>query len=228
MWLIRSMWQMEPKISSHHYFSLAGFSHRELFEEVQYVWEALTHLDPYLQKQTYKKITPLQGVFVVNPHLISIGEGTIIEPGAFIQGPAVIGERNTIRHGAYIRGHVVTGKECLIGHGTEVKQAILLDGAKAPHFNYVGDSILGCGVNLGAGVKLANFRLDGGEIMVTVDGKKIKTGLKKFGAILGDGVQIGCNAVTSPGTLIGPKSICYPCLNIHGVVAPNTVYRGKP
>jgi NDP-sugar pyrophosphorylase family protein len=221
------MWQMEPKFSSHHYFSLDGFAHAELFEGTTYVWEALARLKAYLQKKTYKKIAPPSGVYFVNPDQIFIGDKTVIEPGAFIQGPVVIGEENTIRHGAYIRGHVVTGKGCLIGHGTEVKQAIFLDGAKAAHFNYVGDSILGRDVNLGAGVKLANFRLDGGEVMVTADGKKIKTGLKKLGAILGDGVQIGCNAVTSPGTLIGPESVCYPCLNIYGSLAPKTVYRGK-
>jgi UDP-N-acetylglucosamine diphosphorylase / glucose-1-phosphate thymidylyltransferase / UDP-N-acetylgalactosamine diphosphorylase / glucosamine-1-phosphate N-acetyltransferase / galactosamine-1-phosphate N-acetyltransferase len=220
-----SMWQMDQKLSSHHYFSLEGFAHSALFEGTTFVWEALMRLESYLKKQPVKKFKIPSGVYLVNPELISIGPGTTIEPGAFIQGPVLIGPNNTIRHGAYIRGGVITGEGCLIGHATEVKHSIFLNGAKAAHFNYVGDSILGNEVNLGAGVKLANYRLDHREVVVHVHNKKISTGLKKFGAVVGDGVQIGCNSVTSPGTLIGPKTLCLPCLNIRGVISAKSLYK---
>lgn len=216
-------------LSSLHYFSLEEFTHQKLFEETAFVWEVLHHLEDYLKNQKLGNIEvkiPV-GVHLVNPELISIGPETIVEPGAYIQGPALIGAKNTIRHGAYIRGGVVTGEGCLIGHATEVKNSIFLNRARATHFNYVGDSLLGNGVNLGAGVKLANYRLDHKEVSLLFQGKKFKTGLKKLGAVIGDGVQIGCNAVTSPGTLIGPGAVCYPCLSIKGVIPAKAIYRGS-
>ena len=108
-----------------------------------------------------------------------------MEPGAYIEGPCVIGKACQIRHSAYVRPYVVTGDRCIIGHSSEVKHSILLDGAQAPHFNYVGDSILGNGVNLGAGVICANFRLDHREVIVEIEGNRHETGLRKFGAIVG-------------------------------------------
>jgi NDP-sugar pyrophosphorylase family protein len=115
---------------------------------------------------------------------------------------------------------VILGDGCVIGHGSELKNAILLDGAHAAHLCYVGDSVVGPKANLGAGVKCSNLRLDSREISVICDGQKIKTGLKKLGAILGEGVQVGCNCVLNPGTLIGKKSEIYPLLNVGGWVPP--------
>jgi NDP-sugar pyrophosphorylase family protein len=218
---------MVIELSSHHYFALEDFAHSKLFEGIEFVWEALKRLDVYLQKPGKIEIEIPSTAYLIYPELISIGPETVIEPGAYIQGPAIIGPKNTIRHGAYIRGGVVTGEGCVIGHATEVKHSILLNRAHAAHFNYVGDSILGNDVNLGAGVKLANFRLDHRDVNVVFQGKKFTTGLKKLGAVLGDGVQIGCNVVASPGTLIGPQSVCYPCLNVTGIISPKTVYRAR-
>lgn len=220
---------MLQELTTSQFFSLEEFSHRALFEETQFPWEALVHLASYLQKQQLGKIEVKipSTAHLINPELISIGPGTVIEPGAYIQGPVIIGPNCVVRHGAYIRGNVVTGQRCIIGHSTEVKHSILLDGAQAAHFNYVGDSILGNNVNLGAGVKLANFRLDHREISVVISGKKIKTQLKKLGAIIGDDTQIGCNSVTNPGTLIGQKAFCYPCISIMGFVPSNAIYREK-
>lgn len=210
------------------FFLIDGYLHEELFENAAFVWEALHRLPLYLERQKLGKIEASlsKDVHLVNPQLISIGMGTVVEPGVYIQGPCIIGPNCTIRHGAYIRGNVVTGEGCLIGHDTEIKHAILLNRAMAPHFNYVGDSILGNDCNLGAGVKLANFRLDHEEVSVLFQGKKIGTGLKKFGAIVGDGVQLGCNVVANPGTLLGPKVFCYPCLNIGGVIPSMKVIKG--
>ncbi|MBI2742379.1 MAG: UDP-N-acetylglucosamine diphosphorylase [Chlamydiales bacterium] len=206
------------------FFDLSQFAHASLFEECNYPWEALIHLSTYVKINTSGKIEidiP-QGVFLVNPESISIGPGTVIEPGAYIQGPCIIGARCIIRHGAYLRGDVLLGDDCIIGHATEIKHSILLDGAAAPHFNYIGDSILGGNVNLGAGVVCANLRLDHAIVKVDCNGKKIETGMKKLGAIIGDGAQVGCNCVLNPGTLLGKSSLCSPCLNISGFVKPHS------
>jgi len=215
------------EVSTNQFFSLEAYFHRELFEGTSYVWEALHRLTSYLQEQELGKIEVKipAGAHLINPELISIGEGTIIEPGAYIEGPAIIGPYNQIRHGAYIRGSVISGERCVIGHATEIKHSILLDRACAAHFNYVGDSILGNDVNLGAGAKLANFRLDHKEVFVLIQGQKISTGLKKMGAIVGDGAQLGCNVVANPGTLIGPKAFCYPCINVKGIIPSRVIYK---
>ncbi|HEY5259078.1 MAG TPA: UDP-N-acetylglucosamine diphosphorylase [Rhabdochlamydiaceae bacterium] len=204
-----------------NYFSSSLEGHESLFDERAYPWEALKRLQAYLESLELGKIEielP-DSVHLVHPSLISIAKGVVIEPNVFIQGPCIIGPKCVIRFGAYIRGNVILGKSCVVGHSTEVKHAIFFDSAKAAHFNYVGDSILGADVNLGAGVKCANYRLDGETISVSWDGKKINTGLKKFGAIVGDGAQIGCNSVTNPGTLVGKNAVILPCLNVGGTIA---------
>lgn len=141
---------------------------------------------------------------------IALGRGVIVEAGALVKGPIVTGDQTEIRHGAYLRGRCLAGSGCVLGHTTEVKNSILLDGAKAGHFAYLGDSILGCDVNLGAGTKLANLRFTGGTVPVRTKEGSVDTGLRKLGAILGDQVQTGCNSVTNPGTLLGKKSLVLP------------------
>jgi bifunctional N-acetylglucosamine-1-phosphate-uridyltransferase/glucosamine-1-phosphate-acetyltransferase GlmU-like protein len=141
---------------------------------------------------------------------IAIGKGVIVESGALIKSPAVIGDCNEVRQGAYLRGYCLTGRGCVLGHVTEVKHSVFLDHAKAGHFAYVGDSILGNHVNLGAGTKLANLRFTQGEIPVKIPDGQINSGLRKFGALLGDHVQTGCNSVTNPGTILGKRSFVLP------------------
>jgi NDP-sugar pyrophosphorylase family protein len=141
---------------------------------------------------------------------IAIGEGVLIESGALIKSPAIIGDQTEIRQGAYLRGYCITGKRCVLGHTTEMKSSILLNDAKAGHFAYLGDSILGNRVNLGAGTKLANLKILPGNIFLIQDGKKIDTGRRKFGAVLGDDCQTGCNSVTSPGTVMDKRGILLP------------------
>lgn len=149
------------------------------------------------------------GAFLMDD-AIEIGEGALVEPAAFVRGPAVIGARTEVRQAAYLRGEVLAGAGCVIGHATEAKNAIFLDGAKAGHFAYVGDSILGFGVNLGAGTKLANLKIIEGNVVVKTEEGPVDTGRRKLGAILGDGTETGCNSVTSPGALLAPKSLVYP------------------
>jgi NDP-sugar pyrophosphorylase family protein len=211
------------------FFTLEGFEHAALFEGLSFPWEALAHLTDYLnhQKLGMIEVELPSSVHLVNPHLISIGKGTVVEPGVYIQGPCIIGANCTIRFGAYIRGHLVTGDRCVIGHDTEIKHSILLNGVNAAHFNYVGDCILGNGVNLGAGVKCANLRLDHQPVKVVFNGQKMMTHLKKLGAVVGDGAQIGCNAVTNPGTIIGKNAFCHPCLNISGQIQESEIVTGE-
>ena len=155
------------------------------------------------------------GAILFDPH-IYIGRGTVVEPGALIKGPTIIGNNTEIRQGAYLRGNCLIGDRCVVGHTTEVKNAMMLDDAKAGHFAYIGDSILGNDVNLGAGTKLANLKIVHVEMKLRVEGKVYQTGLRKLGAILGDRTETGCNSVTSPGTLLGKASLVYPCINVPG------------
>lgn len=141
---------------------------------------------------------------------ISLGEGVLVENGALIKSPAIIGDCTEVRQGAYLRGYTLTGKRCVVGHTTEVKHSIFLDDAKAGHFNYLGDSILGTNANLGAGTKFANLRFLSGNVRIRTENDTIDTGRRKFGAILGENAQTGCNSVTNPGTLLGKKSMLMP------------------
>lgn len=153
---------------------------------------------------------------------IVVGKGSRIAPGATLEGPIFIGEDVDIRPGAYLRGGVWIGDGCTVGAHTEVKRSILLPGAKAPHLNYVGDSILGAGVNLGAGTILSNFRHDGREVLITTPEGKLSTGRRKLGAILGDGVNTGCNCVLHPGVVVGAGTDIYP-----GVQLRSGIYSGE-
>jgi NDP-sugar pyrophosphorylase family protein len=157
----------------------------------------------------------MPGAYLFDDNII-IGAGTVIEPGALIKGPTVIGANTEVRQGAYMRGNCLVGNGCVVGHTTEIKGSIMLDGAKAGHFAYIGDSILGKDVNLGAGTKLANLKMIPGKIIITVDRKFHNTGRRKLGAILGDRTETGCNSVTSPGTLMEPRSIVYSGITVAG------------
>jgi UDP-N-acetylglucosamine diphosphorylase / glucose-1-phosphate thymidylyltransferase / UDP-N-acetylgalactosamine diphosphorylase / glucosamine-1-phosphate N-acetyltransferase / galactosamine-1-phosphate N-acetyltransferase len=207
-------------LPSSYFFNFSQFAHAALFQNDPFPWLVLQQLEVYLKNQPLGqlkgKISPL--AYLVNPELIFIDEGSIVEPGAYIQGPCMIGKHCVVRHGAYIRGNVLTGDHCVIGHDSEIKHAILLNKAHAAHFAYVGDSILGNEVNLGAGTKCANFKLNQSTVNLHVRDQKIATHMRKLGAIIGDKTQIGCNVVTNPGTLLGQTVHCYPCLNIEGFI----------
>lgn len=215
------------KFKASYFFNLLQFAHAQLFQDHLEPWMALEKLETYLKMQNLGKlegsISPL--AYLINPDLISIGEGSIVEPGAYIKGPCVIGKYCVIRHGAYIRENVLTGDHCVIGHDSEIKHSIFLDHAHAAHFAYVGDSIIGNEVNLGAGTKCANVRLDRQSVNLHLDGQRISTGMRKLGSIIGDKTQIGCNTVTNPGTLIGQAVRCYPCMNVDGFVPSRSLIK---
>lgn len=214
-------------LSPSHYFDLSAFAHAELFSGLECVWEVLDRLESYLIAVADGRI---QGhvspqAYLIHPESISLGPNTIVEPGAYIEGPCILGADCVVRHGAYIRGGVLAGNGVIIGHDTEAKNSIFFDRARAAHFAYVGDSILGNGVNLGAGVRLANLRFDGKEVTIPLAAQKIATGRRKLGAIIGDGAQLGCNSVANPGTLLGMRSLTYPCTNVSGFIAPDEIVK---
>jgi NDP-sugar pyrophosphorylase family protein len=210
------------------YFDITDFPFKEIFDGVGVVWEALDRIKDYLKEYGAYRI---EGAVSPGAWLegkdIAIGEGSIVEPGVMIYGPALIGRNCVLRQGAYLRGNVITGDGAIIGHTTEVKNSIFLNGAKAAHFAYVGDSILGKNVNLGAGTKLANFKLVTGVQTVTLDsgGGPKSTRKRKLGAIIGDGAEVGCNSVTMPGTLIGPGTLVYPCSVLRGIIPANSIVK---
>lgn len=206
---------------------IKNFAHKEIFKNVLYLWDVLSFLEEYIKKCSLGKIeTDIpSGVHLINPELISIGKGTVVEKGAYIKGPCVIGKNCQIRNGAYIRENVLTGDNCIIGHCVEIKNSIILNNTNIAHFSYIGDSVLGNNVNLGAGVKCANVRLDKKEIKLFIKDVEVGTGLKKVGALIGDNTQIGCNAVLNPATIIGKNVKCFPCINISGNIEAGTTVK---
>ncbi len=200
-------------------FKLSNTILAPYFHHDQEGWLLLNAIVEILKTTTFEKRSPLKkGVFLANEGKISIGRGCVIEEGSYIEGPCLIGDGCEIRHGAYIRKGSVIGNECVIGHATEINRSLILDGAKLPHFNYCGDSVIGEGVNLGAGSKCANLRLDEKEITILYEGKRILTGRKKFGALIGHGSLVGCNAVLNPGTILLPGAKVPPCVSVKGVI----------
>lgn len=194
-----------------------GLPYSEFSHAQSAPWDLLAILDEFFDGfQFHNRGTVLHGAWVDSN--VSLGEGSVVEPGAVIIGPAVIGKECRVRAGAYIRDAVVIGDNCVIGHCSEVKRSVLFTGVQVAHFNYVGNSILGNRSHLAAGAKVANVRLAGGTIKVTRAGQSCDTNLKKFGAILGDDAEVGCNAVLNPGSIIGRKSIVYPLVNWRGIL----------
>jgi UDP-N-acetylglucosamine diphosphorylase / glucose-1-phosphate thymidylyltransferase / UDP-N-acetylgalactosamine diphosphorylase / glucosamine-1-phosphate N-acetyltransferase / galactosamine-1-phosphate N-acetyltransferase len=209
--------------SAADFLDLSKTEHTSLFQDSVPVWEALKQIGNYLERslQPAMKGATIGVPFISNR--VAIGPGTVIQNGATIIGPAWIGSNCEIRSGCYIRENVIIGNGVVLGNSCEFKNCIVFDDAQIPHFSYVGDSILGYKAHLAAGVILSNVRLDRQEISVKDQGTKIPTGLRKFGAIVGDRAEIGCNSVISPGSIIGRGSLIYPLTHFSGVLAENTI-----
>ena len=150
-----------------------------------------------------------------------------LPPFAVIQGPAYIGAGTDIRPGAFIRGNVIAGEKCVLGNSSEFKNCLLLDGVQAPHYNYVGDTILGNKAHLGAGVICSNLRLDQAEVTVRLPTGVVGTGLRKFGAVLGDQAEVGCNAVLNPDSVLGPRALVMPTMAFSGYLPPATIAHAR-
>ncbi len=213
-----------PTFPPQDYLDLNQTAHRVLFEHVTNVWEALDKIAVYLQ---FSLRPGCLAELVGKPYIgenVFIGEGTVVEHGAMIKGPAWIGANCHVRNGCYVRENVVVGDNAVLGNSCEFKNCLLFNGVQVPHFNYVGDSILGHKSHLGAGVILSNVKLDHGEITVeNADGGRVGSGLRKFGAILGDHAEVGCNAVLNPGSVIGRNSMVYPGAQWRGVLPADSI-----
>jgi NDP-sugar pyrophosphorylase family protein len=208
-------------------FDLRQTEHASLFEGCALAWEALAKIAPYLAANLRPGLhNSCEGeAYIGKP--VFIGKGTVVEDGAMIKGPAIIGRNCQIRHNAYVRENVILGDDCVVGNSCELKNAFLFNHAVAAHFNYVGDSILGCRAHLGAGVKISNLKLGSGHVVIEFEGRRLDTGLRKFGALIGDGADIGCNAVLNPGSIIGRDSAIYPNANWRGVLPPNRIAKNR-
>jgi NDP-sugar pyrophosphorylase family protein len=229
---------MTTMLHPQDFFDLSDEAVSILFAECEYVWQALTGIGQHITRllggghTILGKVEP--GAYLSN-RPIYIGEGAIIEGGAYVMGPAYIGAGVVVRHGAYVRENVILLPGSVLGHASEAKNSIFLPGSHAPHFNYVGDSVLGYRVNLGAGTKLSNLAIVSEKdpfsgkrptIKISIDSIEYDTGLRKLGAVLGDDAQTGCNSVLNPGCLVGPRALIYPNLSVRkGYYPPDIIIK---
>ncbi len=197
---------------------------KPLFESVKFPWEAFDRLSEFII-ETGKALpadeydTPGENIWVHKTAKVA--------PTAYLNGPLIIGEGTEVRHCAFIRGTAIVGKNCVVGNSTELKGSILFDSVQCPHYNYIGDSILGYKSHTGAGVITSNLKSDKSLVTVAIEGTRLDTNRKKFGAIIGDGTEIGCNSVLNPGTVIGRHTNVYPLSMVRGYVAENCIYKSR-
>lgn len=197
---------------------------KDIFNNINYPWEVLPNIGKFiielgntLPKNKYKQID----------NTIWIANSAKVEPTAYINGPLIIDSEAEIRHCAYIRGNAIIGKNSVVGNSTELKNVILFNKVQVPHYNYVGDSILGYKSHMGAGSITSNVKSDKTLVTININNEKIETKLKKFGAMIGDNVEIGCNSVLNPGTIIGKNSNIYPLSMVRGYIKAESIYKNK-
>ena len=194
----------------------------ELFDGITYPWEALPKIGEFIKKlgetlpeETYEKLG--ENVWVA--------KSAKVFPSAYINGPAIIDEDAEVRHCAFVRGNAIVGKGAVVGNSTELKNVVLFNKVQVPHYNYVGDSILGYKAHMGAGSITSNVKSDKTLVKVHTQNGDLETGLKKVGAMLGDNVEIGCGSVLNPGTVIGKNSNVYPLSMVRGVISSDSIYK---
>lgn len=190
-------------------------------------WEWLKRIGPALAAHKFEAALPVRPAGVHVEGFVFIHPTVKLPAYATIIGPAWIGEGTEIRPGAFIRGNVIVGANCVLGNACEFKNCLLMDGAQVPHFSYVGDSILGNGAHFGAGVICSNLRLDQKLITVRTPAEVFETGLRKFGAIVGDRAEVGCNAVLNPGTVLGPRALVMPTVAFSGCLPAATIAKSR-
>lgn len=196
---------------------------KELFDKVENPWDVLPKIKEYI----FELINNLDDCYIKYDENVYIHNTCKLAKNITIEGPTIIGPNTEIRPGAYIRGNAIIGANCVIGNSTEVKNAIIFDNAQCPHFNYIGDAVLGYKSHTGAGVILSNLKSDKSLVSIIDEDKKVDTGLKKFSAIVGDNVEIGCNSVLCPGSMIYENSNVYPLSRFRGTLDANKIYKGE-
>ena len=192
-----------------------------LFKNCDYPWEVL----PKIKEFIMNLIPNLGDEYEEVEENVYIHKEAKVAKSACIVGPTIIGANTEVRPGAFIRGNAIIGEKCVIGNSTEVKNAIIFDNVQCPHYNYIGDSVLGEYSHTGAGVILSNVKSDKSHVKVKMEDEVIDTGLKKFSAILGDRVEVGCNSVICPGTIIYPDTNIYPLTRVRGVIGPKKIVK---
>lgn len=196
---------------------------RGLFDGLSYPWEALSGIAAFI-----RKIGPTLDPAAYERHGVDvwIARSADVATSAYLNGPLIIDEGAQVRHCAFIRGSAVIGRNCVVGNSTELKNVVLFDSVQVPHYNYIGDSILGFRAHMGAGAITSNVKADKSPVVVRDGVEEIETGLKKFGAMLGDFAEVGCNAVLNPGTVIGRGTSVYPLSSVRGVIPAASIYKG--
>ncbi len=194
----------------------------ELLNSFEYPFEVLPHISEYIKKIGK---TLDSAIYEQKGENIWIAKSAKIAPSASITGPCIIGENTEVRHCAFIRGNALVGNDCVVGNSTELKNVILIGKVQVPHYNYVGDSILGFGSHMGAGSITSNVKSDKSLVVLKQDGEVLETGLKKFGAMLGEEVEIGCGSVLNPGTIIGKNTNVYPLSMVRGIIPAKSIYK---
>ena len=205
-------------------YSLEHTIAAEIFEGKTYPWEILGELKGFIVKLG-QSLDPEK--FIKRGEDIWIAKSATVFDSAYIAGPCIIDEGAEVRHCAFIRGSAIIGKNAVVGNSTEVKNALVFDNVQIPHYNYVGDSVLGYKSHMGAGSITSNVKSDKTLVVVKSTDEKIETGLKKFGAMLGDFVEVGCGSVLNPGTIIGKNSNIYPLSSVRGVIPENSIYKAS-
>lgn len=195
---------------------------KDIFEGLVYPWEALPKIGAFIT-ELGKKLSPEEYNQVSEN--VWIAKSAVVAPTASITGPCIIGKNAEVRHCAFIRGNAIVGEGAVVGNSTELKNVILFNRVQVPHYNYVGDSILGYKAHMGAGSITSNVKSDKTLVCVNGNDKKIETGLKKFGAMVGDNVEVGCGSILNPGTVVGRESNIYPLSSVRGVVPPKSIYK---
>lgn len=197
---------------------------KDLFEGAEYPWEVLPKIGEFIKKLGS---TLSEEEYEKRGENVWVAKSAKVAPTAFINGPAIIGKEAEVRHCAFIRGNALVGEGAVVGNSTELKNVVLFNKVQVPHYNYVGDSILGYKAHMGAGSITSNVKSDK-KLVVVKDGKKrIETGLKKFGAMIGDEVEVGCGSILNPGSVIGPRTNIYPLSSVREVVPADSIYKKR-
>ncbi len=212
MYTISDLYDLDHTLAADY---LRGFRYRYPWEALDGIKALIVRLGDTLAVQGYRAGSPQ----------VWVHETAVVAPTAYLGAPCIIGAGTEVRHGAFVRGSALVGEGCVVGNSVELKNVILFDGVQAPHYNYVGDSILGYKAHMGAGSVTSNVKSDKTLVVVRGQGEAIETGLKKMGAMLGDHVEVGCNSVLNPGTVIGRNSNVYPLSSVRGVVPAGSIYK---